>query len=187
MKKLALLIAVLLILSLGGALAEGNPGAATDPFPMDRYAAKLSAGGSHTVGLRPDGTAAAVGSDKEGQCDVDDWTDIVAVAAGDLHTVGLRSDGTMAAVGYNKHGQCDVGDWTLMDDAPAYPTLQKGAKGEDVARLQQALIAGGYLSGSADGDFGKLTEADVKAAQQALGLDPTGIADDAFQRMLYGE
>lgn len=68
-----------------------------------------------------------------------------------------------------------------------YPTLQKGAKGDDVKKLQQALIDGGFLNGKADGDFGNMTDAAVKAAQEAFGLEANGIADDAFQRRLYGE
>ncbi len=65
--------------------------------------------------------------------------------------------------------------------------LQRGDRGDDVARLQRALIEGGWLSGGVDGDFGRMTEAAVKAAQEALGLEPTGVADDAFQRRLLGE
>lgn len=68
-----------------------------------------------------------------------------------------------------------------------YPTLQKGSKGEEVKKLQQALIDGGFLNGKADGDFGNMTDAAVRAAQEALGLVATGVADDAFQRRLYGE
>lgn len=64
-------------------------------------------------------------------------------------------------------------------------TMQKGSKGEDVKRLQQALIDQGYLSGSADGQFGKMTDAAVKAAQEAFGLEPTGIADAALLEKLY--
>ena len=45
------------------------------------------------------------------QCDVDGWTDIVAVSAGDFRTVGL-ADGTVVAVGSNLFGQCDVDGWT---------------------------------------------------------------------------
>ena len=72
----------------------------------------VSAGGSHTVGLKADGTVVAVGDNYYGQCDVDGWTDIVAVSAGDDHTVGLKADGTVVAVGYNLYGQCDVDGWT---------------------------------------------------------------------------
>jgi hypothetical protein len=45
------------------------------------------------VGLRADGTAVAVGIGRRGQCAVDTWRDVVAVAAGYLHTVGLTDDG----------------------------------------------------------------------------------------------
>ena len=72
----------------------------------------VSAGGSHTVGLKADGTVVAVGDNGHGQCDVDGWTDIVAVSAEDFHTVGLKADGTVVAVGYNGDGRCDVDGWT---------------------------------------------------------------------------
>ena len=71
----------------------------------------VSAGNVHTVGLKADGTVLAVGSNISGQCNVDDWADIVAVSAGSFHTVGLKSDGTVLAVGGSSYGQCDVSDW----------------------------------------------------------------------------
>ena len=71
----------------------------------------VSTGEAHTVGLKSDGTVVAVGRNKFGECDVGDWTDIVALSAGVLHTAGLKSDGTVVAVGYNEDGQCDVSSW----------------------------------------------------------------------------
>ena len=68
----------------------------------------ISAGGSHTVGLKADGTVVAVGLNG---CAVGDWKDIVTISAGGNHTVGLKADGTVVAAGYYKQGQCDVGDW----------------------------------------------------------------------------
>jgi len=65
----------------------------------------VSTGNYHTVGVKADGTVAAVGRNDEGQCNVEDWTDIVAVSAGYLHTVGLKADGTVVAVGQNAYGQ----------------------------------------------------------------------------------
>lgn len=56
-------------------------------------------GNGHTVGLRADGTVVAVGDNTFGQCNVDGWRDIVAIAAGDSHTVGLRADGTVFITG----------------------------------------------------------------------------------------
>ena len=72
----------------------------------------VSAGSNNTVGLKSDGTVVAVGYNKYGQCDVSDWTDIVAVSAGECHTVGLKSNGTVVAAGWNDDGQCDVSGWT---------------------------------------------------------------------------
>lgn len=68
--------------------------------------------GSHTVGLRSDGTVVATGNNTNGQCNVSDWQDIVAVSAGSDCTIALKADGTVVAVGDNINGQCDVGDWT---------------------------------------------------------------------------
>jgi len=83
----------------------------------------VSGGYRHTVGLKTDGTAVAVGDNTDpyyngGQCDVSGWTDIIAVSAGAYHTVGLKADGTVVAVGsnytnqYYKGGRCDVEGWT---------------------------------------------------------------------------
>ena len=72
----------------------------------------ISAVGYYTVGLKADGTVVAVGDNTDGQCEVSDWRDIVAISAGYGHTVGLKSDGTVVAVGYNEFGQCDVSGWT---------------------------------------------------------------------------
>ena len=66
---------------------------------------------NHAVGLRADGTVVAVGQNKDGRCNVDEWTDIVSVATGSYHTVGLHSDGTVTATGGNGYGQCDVSEW----------------------------------------------------------------------------
>ena len=66
----------------------------------------------HTAFLRPDGTVRAVGANFDGECDVEDWSGIQAIAAGLSHTVGLCTDGTVKAVGRNDSGQCNVQDWT---------------------------------------------------------------------------
>lgn len=69
----------------------------------------LAVGNAHTVALRLNGTVLAVGDNSFGQCDVSDWTDIVAIAAGAYHTIGLKADGTVVAAGDNSRGQCNVG------------------------------------------------------------------------------
>ena len=52
----------------------------------------------------------ATGANGKGQCDVEDWEDIVAIAAGDSYSIGLKKDGTVVAIGRNDYGQCDVDD-----------------------------------------------------------------------------
>ena len=53
-------------------------------------------------------------------------------------------------------------------------TCQPGDTGDAVRKVQKRLIALGYLSGSADGDYGNMTKKAVKAFQQRNGLNVTG-------------
>ena len=74
----------------------------------------ISAGSDHTVGLKSDGTVVAtiyLGVNYKGQCDVSDWSNIVAVSAGLYHTVGLKSNGTVVATGDISYGKCNVSRW----------------------------------------------------------------------------
>ena len=71
----------------------------------------VSSGRLHTIGLKTDGTVVAVGDNDYGQCNVSNWSDIIAVSAGDSRSVGLKSDGTVVAVGSNSYGECNVSAW----------------------------------------------------------------------------
>lgn len=59
--------------------------------------------------------------------------------------------------------------------APTTTSLKKGSSGSSVRQVQQRLKTLGYLTGSADGDFGDVTEAAVIAFQQANGLTADGV------------
>lgn len=59
-------------------------------------------------------------------------------------------------------------------DTPAPTALRNGSTGSEVRQVQQRLKTLGYLSGSADGDFGDATEAAVIAFQKANGLKVDG-------------
>lgn len=59
--------------------------------------------------------------------------------------------------------------------APTTSVLKKGSSGSEVRQVQQRLKTLGWLSGSADGDFGDATEAAVMAFQKASGLTADGI------------
>jgi len=73
----------------------------------------------------------------------------------------------------------------IQENEIQYETLSKGDKGECVRQLQIALIAQGYLAGSADGDFGKMTEAAVSKFQSDHGIEANGIADEKTLELIY--
>ena len=93
----------------------------------------VSAGSSHTLGLKADGTVVAVGDNDSGQCRVGSWKDIVAVSAGNWHTVGLKADGTVVAVGNNHYNQCNVSDWTGIVAVAAGDCNTVGLKSDGTA------------------------------------------------------
>lgn len=64
-------------------------------------------------------------------------------------------------------------------------TLKKGMNGEDVRKLQQALIDLGYLSDAADGAFGSNTHNAVVMFQAVNSLSADGLAGVRTQEVLY--
>jgi lysozyme family protein len=75
----------------------------------------------------------------------------------------------------------DTGLRTEPEEAPpnmSFPVLRRGAEGEWVVKLQEALDI------TADGIFGPKTEAALKAFQEADGLEPDGIAGPVTYRAL---
>ncbi len=68
--------------------------------------------------------------------------------------------------------------------ATTLPILREGMQGEAVVKLQTRLIALGFLSGSADGSFGKQTLAAVQAAQANFNLIADGVVGAATWRAL---
>ena len=69
----------------------------------------------------------------------------------------------------------------------AVPTrmLKKNSTGEDVKKLQQALIDLGYLADAADGTFGANTQEAVTRFQAVNGLSADGLAGAKTQELLY--
>ena len=64
-------------------------------------------------------------------------------------------------------------------------TLKKNSTGEDVKKLQQALIDLGYLADAADGTFGANTQEAVTRFQAVNGLSADGLAGAKTQELLY--
>jgi alpha-tubulin suppressor-like RCC1 family protein len=69
----------------------------------------LTAGASHALALKADGTVAAWGKNWDGQTNVPAAaTNVVSVAAGTAHNLALKDDGSVIAWGRNWNGQTDV-------------------------------------------------------------------------------
>ena len=105
----------------------------------------------------------AVGDNTYSQCEVSEWTDIVAIAAGDWHTVGLKADGTVVATG---------------DDGTAFLNKDKDCCALEDWKNIVAISAG---SGST---IGLTADGDVKTA----GYDDSGkttIAKKWHDMMVY--
>ncbi len=66
-------------------------------------------------------------------------------------------------------------------------TLRYGSEGEEVKTLQNRLITLGYLSGKADGIYGKNTKAAVKEFQKKNNLSADGVAGVLTQDALYSD
>ena len=66
-----------------------------------------------------------------------------------------------------------------------YRTLKKGATGDDVVRMQRALIELGFLTGAADGNFGSGTQNAVTQFQAVNSLSADGIAGEKTLTLLY--
>lgn len=117
------------------------------------YSNKIASGSSYAVRIKKDGTVTASGWNTHGQCNVSDWTDIMAISA-NIHTVGLKSDGTVVATGYNDNGQCDVSDWT---DIVAISASQSHTVG---LKTNGTVVATGY---NKDGQCNVSDWTDIKA------------------------
>ncbi len=75
----------------------------------------------------------------------------------------------------------------LGEEADHSETLRYGNEGSEVTTLQNRLIALGYLTGSADGKYGKNTKAAVKAFQKGNDLNADGVAGPLTLAALYGD
>ena len=107
----------------------------------------------------------------------------------DGRDIGLDMSQTDNKKGHIKNALLTVvhGDTaTRVDDSQAQDDfeLKVGSRGEEVKTIQRALIKMGYLSGGADGIFGKNTEKAVRAFQTAVGVNPSGVVNSNEYNMI---
>lgn len=98
-----------------------------------------------------------------------------------------------AQLGLDQTGKADITLVRVLKEGnpPASPllssSLEKGASGSNVKRLQNRLYALGYLSktSSIDSDYGTTTQSAVKLFQKAAGITQSGTANTATLKALY--
>lgn len=71
---------------------------------------KLYLADKHMLALTKNSTVRAVGDNENGQCEVEEWYDIIDLAVS-YHSVALSKEGKVYAIGENNFGECDVGGW----------------------------------------------------------------------------
>ena len=102
-----------------------------------------SAGKSHTVLLRSDGTAVACGSNDLAQCNIpalEPGVFYIQTSAGGAHTGLLRSDGTAVACGSNYAGQCNI---PALEPGVFYTQLSAGEAHTVLLRSDGTAVACG--------------------------------------------
>jgi hypothetical protein len=78
-------------------------------FAVGSAYASIAAGGSHSLGLRADGTVIGWGDNYYGKAIIPlSATNVVAIAAGGEHSLALRADGTVVSRGLNYYGQTNL-------------------------------------------------------------------------------
>lgn len=122
---------------------------------------------NHLIFCKPDGTVIARGSNEYGQCDVESWNHIVAVAGGVYHSLGLRADGTTVAVGDNGSGACNVEQWENIVDIEAGASFSMGVTAEG-----NVLVEGAEFGMYNHMDFDKIAGwTDIKSVEYTFGAD----------------
>ena len=173
-----------------GKLAEGRGRIGADCsgafFPVSGY--DTTANGYYarckekgTIGSLPKGTPWMVFIKQGGRMVHIGWYD----GAGKVYemrssAMNVRHDALGAR--WTHWGKPDFVDYTQKDMEETFmielQVLKKGDKGKQVKALQLLLIGSGYSCGKsgADGDFGKATDAALRAFQKASGLTVDGEA-----------
>ena len=131
------------VICFGGSNREGQCDfPRTLPFGV--WYISAASGLLHSVLVKSDGVAFAVGDNFHGQCEVPalpEGVRYVSAAAGDSHTMLLRSDGQVESCGDNSDGQCSVPE---LPEGVVYSFIAAGSHHSILIRSDGTAVAFGY-------------------------------------------
>lgn len=88
----------------------------------------LAAGINASMAIKNDNTVVAIGSNKEGQCNVEDMRDVVLIDTYDVFTIALKKDGKVKVAGANGYDKVDTSKWNDIIDVAAGQQFVLGLK-----------------------------------------------------------
>jgi alpha-tubulin suppressor-like RCC1 family protein len=150
---------------------------------------QVSAGGTHSLGLRPDGTVWAWGGNSSGQLgndsNTDSWTlaqvplpgAAVAVSAGGSHSLAIEQGGTVWAWGSNADGQLGNGTTTSSSEPAPVPGLSNVVAVSAGGTHSLALEANGTVwawGNDASGQLGNDGTTNASTPQEVCATGSTG-------------
>lgn len=112
---------------------------------------------------------------------------VTTLAKGESVRVIRQTDDWYYVNAKNEYGYIKMDYVALNDTQQSFNTLAIGSNGDEVKRLQEALIEVGYLNGMADGSFSSSTEDALKQFQLDNQIVADGVADYNTQALLYGQ
>ena len=125
---------------------------------VDQHPVTSAFRASFAVGVLQNGNAIATKytypyTDREnaGQCNIESWSRIVAVATGRYHSIALKDDGTVISTSFRGHsdnncGQCDVDSWKgiIAIAAGTYHSVGLRADGTVVSTIYRGQDSDNY-------------------------------------------
>lgn len=128
----AVMLAAFLSGAVTAAAAQTEQNGLTQPNPQTSYAS----GRRHVAIRMENGTVTTLGSNEYLQRDVNEWTDIAAVAAGATFTAGLHYDGTVSVAGFALR-QDDVERWSNITRIAAAGDYLVGLTADGEVRINR--------------------------------------------------
>ena len=85
-----------------------------------RLSHTIACGVNYSIGIKSNGKVETAGDASDGQCNVENWDDIVSIDGYGIYTIGLKQDGTVNVAGnLKKEQKTSISTWTHIVDVAA--------------------------------------------------------------------